>query len=68
MADSGDEVEPADEAYADPYAERVAAFTALLTALVTIDDPELRGEGVRMLTTLRETVKTPPRGQVARVK
>ncbi|MGA2495279.1 MAG: hypothetical protein ABSF67_20445 [Roseiarcus sp.] len=66
MAASDDDAD--SEPYADKIAERVHAFAALLATLSDIKDPDLRAEGMQMLQTLRETIKTPPRGQIARVK
>jgi hypothetical protein len=56
------------EPYADKIAERAHAFAALLATLNDVKDADLRAEGLTMLQTLRETIKTPPRGQIARVK
>lgn len=56
------------EPYADKIAERAHAFAGLLATLNDITDPALRAEGMQMLQTVRESIKTPPRGQIARVK
>jgi hypothetical protein len=66
MAASDDDAD--SEPYADKIAERAHAFAALLATVSDVKDADLRAEGMLMLQVVRESIKTPPRGQVARVK
>ena len=63
---SDDDVD--SEPYADKIAERAHAFAALLATMSDVKDADLRAEGMLMLQTVRESIKTPPRGQLAKVK
>ena len=52
----------------DPVAERVRAYTQLMSRLELIDDRVLRGEGLAMLVALRETIQGKPRGELHSIR
>ena len=68
MAITEDDLEAPIEGFGDRIAERAEAYATLITTVAEIGDPELRAEGMRMLAVVRESIKTPPRGQLAKVK
>ena len=52
----------------DPIAERVRAYTRLISKVELIDDRALRTEGLAMLVALRETIQGKPRGELHSIK